>query len=325
MTGFDAVLNEVVAEQVTESAMIVMDAMRIEIDEKLAAFDKAGSAKELIIKDMTGKELAKIDTPHPLLGRVLKVMNLPDRNYRNTYNWGPAGAGKSVLGYQVAKALNVEPYVLSTLTAKYEVGGFNDAMSKYVESVVYKWLKNSAGGTLIIEELDRGHAAAVIMLNELLASGKYTFANGEVLERSDKHYVAANGNTNMQGKSRQYAAAQVIDGSTRDRFGFMFTDYDEAFEITITPNLNWTLRVQHLRACAEKLKLDILCTTRAALAGWGMLKQEESQATVEEMYILRGCSPDVTQKLYREAGKPSTLTNGKVINFNRSSGKGEAS
>ena len=70
----------------------------------------------------------------------------------NVFLWGPAGAGKNVLGEQLAEMLDVQFFYMNTVYTKYDVTGFTDAQGNYVPTAFVNWLNND-GGLMFIDEM----------------------------------------------------------------------------------------------------------------------------------------------------------------------------
>lgn len=307
--NLNSIIESMVSDQVAEAVAEGIALMMPEIMKQAGN----GIVKELVIKGIKPEEI-KVETPHPMLPEVLIGFQHSNASYRNVYAYGPAGSGKSTLGKQAAEVLGVPWVTQGCLTSKFEISGFTDANGTYQESLLYTWLKQEQGAVLILEEFDRGIAGAIVQLNEILANGTYTFANGETLNRTETHYVFANGNTNLGGRDRNYSSAQIIDASTKDRFAVIYCGYDENFEISISPNPDWTRRVQKIRRAVEALKLDLIVTPRASIGGADWIAQGASQERVEDVWVFRGCSDDVKKKVISSVGKASTASNGRIIN-----------
>lgn len=196
---------------------------------------------------------------------------------RNVYLFGPAGTGKSHIASQIAEILNLPFYPQSKIDIAYDITGFNDATGKFVETNFYKAWKN--GGVFLLDELDRSDPTAVIVLNNALASKQFTFACGTVERHKDFHCVAT-GNTIGTGANMQYATAQKMDESTRNRFYFFKVDYDEQLELMFAKGDKELVEFAHdFRIACDKIGYEAIFSYR------DIERIVESQELFEDMDI----------------------------------------
>ena len=124
----------------------------------------------------------------------------------------------------------------------------------------------------------------------------------------------------MTGQDSRYNAASKQDDAFRDRFVFVAMELDEAFETAITPNTEWTNRVQRIRAAVNQIGGNVerlvMCSMRASFNGAALIAADVAQNVVEEMIIFKGASPDVIQMVYSKAGQPSKAK-GKLANTHK--------
>ena len=62
-----------------------------------------------------------------------------------------------------------------------------------------------------------------------------------------------------------------MDGSLKDRFVFIEFNYDEELETAISPNKDFTGKVQALRATANRNKLRVVISPRLSITGGKLL------------------------------------------------------
>lgn len=184
----------------------------------------------------------------------------------NVFLWGPAGAGKNVLGEQLADMLNVDFYYMNTVYTKYDITGFTDAQGNYIPTAVINWLR-STGGLLFLDEICTNAPEANTAINALLANKYIVLQNGEVLKMTSRHYVVAADNTNGLGATEEYNGRYKMDESTRDRFAFFFIDYDAAVEESIVGDkkdiLSFIYDLRRItKECNISLILGYRCITR---------------------------------------------------------------
>lgn len=213
----------------------------------------------------------------------------------NVFLWGPAGAGKNVLGEQLAEMLNVQFFYMNTVYTKYDVTGFTDAQGNYVPTAFVNWL-NADGGLMFIDEMCTNSPEANTAINALLANKYIVLQNGEVLKMSPRHYVVAADNTNGLGATEEYNGRYKMDESTRDRFAFFFIDYDAAVEESIVGEKKDILSfVRELRnvtkECNISLVLGYRCINRLV-----KFYTRDAARTIEHN-ILKGMEQDTINEI----------------------------
>ena len=213
----------------------------------------------------------------------------------NVFLWGPAGAGKNVLGEQLAEMLNVQFFYMNTVYTKYDVTGFTDAQGNYVPTAFVNWL-NSDGGLMFIDEMCTNSPEANTAINALLANRYIVLQNGETLKMSPRHYVVAADNTNGLGATEEYNGRYKMDESTRDRFAFFFIDYDAAVEESIVGDKKDILDfVRELRKvtkeCNISLVLGYRCINRLV-----KFYNRDAARTIEHN-ILKGMEQDTINEI----------------------------
>ena len=213
----------------------------------------------------------------------------------NVFLWGPAGAGKNVLGEQLAEMLNVQFFYMNTVYTKYDVTGFTDAQGNYVPTAFVNWL-NSDGGLMFIDEMCTNSPEANTAINALLANKYIVLQNGEVLRMTPRHYVVAADNTNGLGATEEYNGRYKMDESTRDRFAFFFIDYDAAVEESIVGDKKDILDfVRELRKvtkeCNISLVLGYRCINRLV-----KFYNRDAARTIEHN-ILKGMEQDTINEI----------------------------
>lgn len=214
----------------------------------------------------------------------------------NVFLWGPAGAGKNVLGEQLAEMLNVQFFYMNTVYTKYDITGFTDAQGNYIPTAVINWLKDENGGLMFFDEMCTNSPEANTAINALLANKYIVLQNGEVLKMSPRHYVVAADNTNGLGATEEYNGRYKMDESTRDRFAFFFIDYDAAVEESIVGDKKDILDfVRELRKvtkeCNISLVLGYRCINRLV-----KFYNRDAARTIEHN-ILKGMEQDTINEI----------------------------
>lgn len=144
---------------------------------------------------------------------------------RNVWLPGPAGSGKTSAAHAVAEALTLPFYAVSVgpQTSQSSLLGYYDANGKYVTTQLRQAYEN--GGVFLLDEVDAGSPAVLVVINALLANGHASFPD-KVVERHQDFVLIAAGNTFGQGADAQYVGRQKLDEATLDRFAFLRWEYD---------------------------------------------------------------------------------------------------
>jgi hypothetical protein len=292
-----------VDQEVGEIAVVAHGALE-EIRQQIA--DVAASAPKVITVN-----IPTLPEPVTIQGAHRDLPKLVARLHAGMYVMliGPAGTGKSYMAHDAAKALGVPCYDLSVTvqTQEWKVAGAHSAVT-FIRGTIREAYEN--GGVLLIDEFDNGSPNFLAGLNLLLSSDTYTFADGETVQRHPQFYVVGTANTIGEGGTAQYRARQALDAATLDRFTFMFVDIDPAIEemlaaqylddLTVRADLLRLVRVSRQNGTDNNLRVVI--TPRATLDGAKMLALGEPMENVIRDRIIRGCSPDIAEKILEGTG-----------------------
>lgn len=215
---------------------------------------KGGAVDVSKVREIVCEELAKLAETNPQ--KAAKLAKIAKANTGNTkevfckkferikakvarginvYLYGRAGSGKSHTAEQVARALGLDFYGQTTIQFAHDVRGYGDAGGNFQDTPFFKAF--CYGGLYFQDEYDRSNPEAAIVLNSALANGWYDFPIvGRVTAHENFRFMAA-GNTTMNGADEEYVTGQVMDASSRDRFGFFFeVDYNHEVEMAIAHN-----------------------------------------------------------------------------------------
>jgi hypothetical protein len=206
----------------------------------------------------------KIEQAHNMLEPVLKAVTAGV----TPMLVGPAGSGKTTLARQIAEALNRPFYMAARVTSEYKLTGFIDAAGKAVQTDFRRAYEK--GGVFLFDEIDASDADALTAFNAPLANDVADFPDGQVNRHPDFVAIAA-GNTFGRGASREYVGRQQLDAATLDRFTVFEVDYDEALELAIAGNEDWTRYVQKVRKAVEREKVRAIVSPRASISGAKLL------------------------------------------------------
>ena len=274
----------------TEEAAAKIDDLTAQVEELKNRPTTSGTTINITIDGKTETKVIK-SIVNPNAEELVDYL----KEGENVFLWGPAGAGKNVLGEQLAEMLNVQFFYMNTVYTKYDVTGFTDAQGNYVPTAFVNWLNND-GGLMFIDEMCTNSPEANTAINALLANKYIVLQNGEVLKMSPRHYVVAADNTNGLGATEEYNGRYKMDESTRDRFAFFFIDYDAAVEESIVGDKKDILDfVRELRKvtkeCNISLVLGYRCINRLV-----KFYNRDAARTIEHN-ILKGMEQDTINEI----------------------------
>lgn len=274
----------------TEEAAAKIDDLTAQVEELKNRPTTSGTTINITIDGKTETKVIK-SIVNPNAEELVDYL----KEGENVFLWGPAGAGKNVLGEQLAEMLNVQFFYMNTVYTKYDVTGFTDAQGNYVPTAFVNWLNND-GGLMFIDEMCTNSPEANTAINALLANKYIVLQNGEVLKMSPRHYVVAADNTNGLGATEEYNGRYKMDESTRDRFAFFFIDYDAAVEESIVGDKKDILDfVRELRKvtkeCNISLVLGYRCINRLV-----KFYTRDAARTIEHN-ILKGMEQDTINEI----------------------------
>lgn len=275
----------------TEEAAAMIDDLTAQVEELKNRPTTAGTVINITIDGKTETKVIQ-SIVNPNAEELVDYL----KEGENVFLWGPAGAGKNVLGEQLAEMLNVQFFYMNTVYTKYDITGFTDAQGNYIPTAVINWLKNKDGGLMFFDEMCTNSPEANTAINALLANKYIVLQNGEVLKMSPRHYVVAADNTNGLGATEEYNGRYKMDESTRDRFAFFFIDYDAAVEESIVGDKKDILDfVRELRKvtkdCNISLVLGYRCINRLV-----KFYDKDAARTIEHN-ILKGMEQDTINEI----------------------------
>lgn len=239
------------------------------------------------IKIVDAPEVTLPSQPHPLLDKVLSLVVNDRVTGRFPWLFGPAGSGKSTIARQVAEALNLPFYSVSSLQQKYELEGYTDATGKLVETTFYKAAKE--GGIFLFDEASTTSAEVQVAFNNMLANLVYNFPKeGMITAHKDFHIIAAD-NTTGRGGNKTYSARYSMDASTLDRYIPIEVDYTMEQDMMMAANDSELVTfLRDLRKVINEANLTYTASPRAAKAIKAM--QQMDCFTETEAFNLGLCS-----------------------------------
>ena len=270
-----------------------MDRMKAKLEEINAV---AQSVRPIVVDSDAGRVDFTGELTHEVFEDVLTAIACGE----NVYLVGGAGAGKTTLGYQVAKALKLAFYSASAVQWEHELMGQITATGEYKPSDFYRAFKD--GGVFLFDEMDASRSNALVSFNQALdvkAGMECPFPCGMVRRHKD-FKVLASANTVGHGASRQYIGRNKLDGATLDRFSEIDMRYDEKIERAIAQNDKWVDEVRTVRAIAEEKKMAYIISPRASVKGAQLLRAGMSIEKVRNMRLYKGMTEADAKMLRKE-------------------------
>lgn len=264
-------------EEVSEYSGAKVDEARIAaIVEKKLETMKSGNVVHLIsVNGAPAKELPDGQEPHPLLNLVLAMVKNDRAIGRFPWLYGPAGSGKSTLAKQVADAMGLPFYSVSSLQQKYELEGYTDAVGELVKTSFYHAMKE--GGIFTFDEASTTSPEVQVAFNTAVAQLIYNFPKeGMVKAHPDFHIIAAD-NSMGRGGDKKYSARYKLDVSTLDRYTFIEVDYTESHDLRMANGDKDLVKfIKDVRKALDAANTTYLATPRASRAIANFIAMEMS-------------------------------------------------
>lgn len=237
-----------------------------EICRRVMAETKPASAANVVEVKILGENDAKrVENPHPLLAKVLALVANDRVTGRCPWLFGPAGSGKSTLAKQVAEALGLPFYSVSSLQQKYELEGYTDATGELVKTTFFK--AATEGGVFLFDEASTTAGEVQVAFNSMLANLWYNFPKvGMIKAHKDFHVIAAD-NTAGRGANSTYSARFQLDASTLDRYTAISVDYTEEQDVFMAENdTELVTFIRDMRTAINAARLTYTASPRALRA-----------------------------------------------------------
>jgi len=230
---------------------------------------------------------------------------------------GPAGSGKSSLAKKVAKKLGIPFFSksVSQQSSESSLLGFIDGHGNSVRSQLREAFEH--GGLFLLDEVDAGSPAVMVVLNSLVANGWASFPDG-MIEAHPDFRIIAGANCYGSGSDRQYVGRQQQDAAMLDRFAFVAMGYDLRImraSMGLSPRKpeksdyvvgdapagvavealleRWFDRVVKMMGEIDRNKVRHIVGQRAAELGAKLLREGVSFESAEKMLLRKGLADDV--------------------------------
>jgi hypothetical protein len=247
-----------------------------------------------------------VDHAHKVFPRILRKA----LKRRNVYLVGGMGTGKTTIGKQLAKVLNLSFYMASSVFEEHKLFGYCDASGRYVTTDFRRAFE--FGGVFLFDELDRSDPSVVTSFNAALANGFAAFPDALVQRHPDCVLIAA-GNTALRGANREFNAAQKQDSSVLDRFCVIPVELDLELEQALCINPDWLAYCRALRLAASVQAIDLAVTPRASIEGAQAIAEGDSWEEAADGYIWKGLADNDRKRLEGMVSLDEYATAGGII------------
>lgn len=245
------------------------------------------TAHEIVVRNEKNGTTHSVGVAHEIFQEVLEWIE----DKVNVYIYGPAGSGKSHIGFQVAEALGIPFGAMSFSNQSLEsklFGQINPLTGEYMPTEFYRIY--SGGGVFMLDEADNASANLLNALNMALANDSASFPTGMVKKHPDFICIAT-ANTFGNGATEDYVGRNPLDGAGKDRYTSMFAGYDKNLEA----------------ARFSKQACELVWAERERLSGkkgWVLSMRGIDRC---EKLFKRGYSAEVVYKRAIEANLPQNL------------------
>lgn len=245
------------------------------------------TAHEIVVRNEKTGTTHSVGVAHEIFQEVLEWVE----DKVNVYIYGPAGSGKSHIGFQVAEALGIPFGAMSFSNQSLEsklFGQINPLTGEYMPTEFYRIY--SGGGVFMLDEADNASANLLNALNMALANDSASFPTGMVKKHPDFICIAT-ANTFGNGATEEYVGRNPLDGAGKNRYISMFAGYDKNLEAA-----RFSAQACEL-VWAERERL-------AGKKGWVLSMRDIDRC---EKLFRRGYSAEVVYKRGIEANLPANL------------------
>jgi cobaltochelatase CobS len=211
---------------------------------------------------------------------------------------GPAGAGKTHLCADVAKALDLPFSFTGALDSPYKLLGFTDAQGRTVRTPYRESYEH--GRVFLFDEIDASAPAALLAFNAGLSNGHQDFPDACVT-RHESFRAIASANTYGCGQDRVYVGRNQLDAASLDRFVVIAMDYDSDLEAALFGRTPWLDYCHNVRAAVSLLKIRHVVSMRAIEQGTKLLAAGLPLERVKALALWKGLDAASVAKIEAEA------------------------
>ena len=289
-------VKAIVDSVIEDSNFVTEDVINLLNDHLIELRDLVTNRKQEII--VTTPDLKKIEVgmQHEIFPKLLTLLSMK----KHVFLVGPSGSGKTHIAHGLAKALDI-PYrymLVGPETSKSDFFGFRSmANGEYQGTDFYDAYVN--GGLILIDELDKGNAGTMCMLNAALDNGFCAFPCG-MKPMHENFRCIASANTYGRGADRMYCGSQPLDAATLQRFKILTMDYDKELEKALCPSGTWTHKIHVLREVVAEHKAKIIVSMRAVIEGYQLIQNGFSEAETLDMTVFQGYNNDAVSAIKKD-------------------------
>ncbi len=289
------------------------DAVRAIVREETAGLKPQTVTHTIEVKRLDGSEKS-VGVQHRNFAMLLALAQLRIPQLLS----GPAGTGKTHAGHAAADALGLPFYCKSVGAQTTEVSlmGYMDATGQYRGTSFRKAYEQ--GGVFVLDEIDAGSPAVLIVLNSALANGSCSFPDGMIQRHADFVFIGT-ANTLGQGATREYVGRNPIDMATLDRFAYLDWAIDLDLELAIagletgggmpfdfaTKKAQdvraYVDRVRAIRKAAEELRVRMIVSPRCVKYGVEMLRAGFKMEVIESLLVWNKVDSQTADKVRNAA------------------------
>lgn len=257
------------------------------------------TVRTIVIENGKTHDTSKL-VKHPNFDTLLATTACRDfsGNRFSVYLFGPTGTGKTYACKQLAELLGLPFYFHSTALEAYDLAGYEKVSGEIATTPFLTAFE--FGGVCLLDEMDRYDAKALTVINAALANGRMTKPDGTQITRHPDFICVGAGNTNGNGATHEYSAAENLDKSTLSRFTCLPWGVVPEIEDQIAaskadnPALAaiWIAEIRAARAGFDRLGLPDMADQRAIEAGANLLAAGIAPEMVRDMTYLAGLSSE---------------------------------
>lgn len=280
-TNLAAAIAAIAAQSIDEATV------RRIVDEAIAANTKV--TERVVYRNRDNgfrKPGAEGDYVHPDSEEI--IMNM--MNGIHTLLVGPAGTGKTTLAEQCARSIGWSPLTIGcagsspvTFSGNWLPSGENGQFIFHLSD----FAKGCEQGetAIILDEFDRVNPSDALVLNDVLASGKYRIPGYGEVRLAETTGIVATANTFGSGADPMYVS-EMLDASTLSRFdcAVIHIDYDRDLEQRLGSKalLDWAWKVREVIDAAGMRRT---MSTRTIVKAQAMLDMGRSMDTIKTRYF----------------------------------------
>lgn len=263
---------------ITEAARQLIPELTGDIRKQIQ--DAAKQLQPNVVQIKGRKDVEVKGRQHKDFKKALTLMNI----HKQLMLVGPTGSGKTYLGEQIAKSLDLSFGHLSCTAGMSEahITGRMTADGSFVSTQFIEAYEN--GGVFLFDEVDAADPNVLLIINSAISNGVLSVPNRKENPSAKRHadfYCVVAANTFGKG-SFEYTGREILDEAFIDRFrGAMIeVQYDTRLELELTKESPVTSRLQEMRG-----KVDRAISTRTIISAYKMSEAFTEQEIMDMLTI----------------------------------------